>query len=178
MSVFYRIFERVARISGKPLEDTTPDMDVTSGVMLETNHAAFARDVLGLKMKFLEMMDDDFNTAGAIAVMHELAGAINAFIERNDLEKSKAPDLLGYVTAATQTLRRLALVLGLFRTPMIPSAAQADDTLDKVMTLLIRLRAEARTSKNFALADSIRKGLTEIGITLEDRADGTGWRKE
>ena len=178
MSVFYRIFERVARLNGKQLEDTTPDMDVTSGAMLETSHAGFARDVLGLKMKFLEMMDDDFNTAGAIAVMHELAGAINAFIERNDLEKSKSPELLGYATAATQTLRRLALVLGLFRTPMTTSTGQADDTLEKVMGLLIRLRAEARTSKNFALADSIRKGLTEIGITLEDRADGTGWRKD
>jgi cysteinyl-tRNA synthetase len=153
-------------------------MDVTSGAMLETSYAGFARDVLGLKMKFLEMMDDDFNTAGAIAVMHELAGAINAFIERNDLEKSKSPELLGYATAATQTLRRLALVLGLFRTPMTTSTGQADDTLEKVMGLLIRLRAEARTFKNFALADSIRKGLTEIGITLEDRADGTGWRKE
>jgi cysteinyl-tRNA synthetase len=177
MSVFYRIFERVARLTGKPLDDATPDMDVTSGAMLETAHGPFARDVLGLKMKFLEMMDDDFNTAGAIAVMHELAGSVNAFVERNDLEKSRQAELLGYASAAAQTLRRLALVLGLFRTPMAASAAQ-DDTLDKVMNLLIRLRAEARTSKNFALADSIREGLAEIGVTLEDRADGTGWRKE
>jgi len=39
------------------------------------------------------------------------------------------------------------------------------------------LRQEARASKNFALADSIRKGLTEIGITLEDRPGGTEWRR-
>jgi cysteinyl-tRNA synthetase len=45
------------------------------------------------------------------------------------------------------------------------------------MALMIRLRNEARASKNFALADSIRKGLTEIGVTLEDRPDGTLWRK-
>jgi cysteinyl-tRNA synthetase len=45
------------------------------------------------------------------------------------------------------------------------------------MQLLIRLRHEARASRNFALADNIRKGLTEIGVTLEDRPDGTGWRK-
>jgi cysteinyl-tRNA synthetase len=153
-------------------------MDVTSGNMLETPHGGFARDVLGLKMKFLEMMDDDFNTAGGIAVMHELAGSINAFIERNDLEKSKQAELLDYATAATQTLRRLGLVLGLFRSPMTATAAQQDQTLDKVMKLMIRLRAEARASKNFALADSIRKGLTEIGVTLEDRAEETLWRKE
>jgi cysteinyl-tRNA synthetase len=43
---------------------------------------------------------------------------------------------------------------------------------------MIKLRADARTSKNFALADAIRNGLTELGITLEDRADGTVWRKD
>ena len=42
-------------------------------------------------MKFLEMMDDDFNTAGAIGAMHELAGEINAFIERNDVEEESSP---------------------------------------------------------------------------------------
>jgi cysteinyl-tRNA synthetase len=46
-----------------------------------------------------------------------------------------------------------------------------------LMTLLIDLRREARQGKNFALADRIRNGLTEMGITLEDRSDGTGWRK-
>jgi cysteinyl-tRNA synthetase len=45
------------------------------------------------------------------------------------------------------------------------------------MELLIKLRQEARAGKNFAMADRIRDGLGEIGITLEDRADGTGWRK-
>jgi cysteinyl-tRNA synthetase len=44
------------------------------------------------------------------------------------------------------------------------------------MQLLIDLRAEARKAKNFAMADQIRKRLTEIGVTLEDRAGGTGWR--
>jgi cysteinyl-tRNA synthetase len=179
MSVFYRLFERVARLSGKSLDDATPDMEAISATIFETPHASFARDVLGLKMKFLEMMDDDFNTAGAIAVLHELAGATNAFIERNDIERTRAGDLTGYATAAAQTLRKLALILGLFRNPApLPSAAASDDTLDKVMGLLIELRAQARASKNFALADSIRNGLTKIGITLEDRADGTLWRKQ
>jgi cysteinyl-tRNA synthetase len=45
------------------------------------------------------------------------------------------------------------------------------------MQLIIRLRAEARTSRDFALADEIRKGLAEIGLSLEDRPDGTLWRK-
>ena len=45
------------------------------------------------------------------------------------------------------------------------------------MKLLIDIRANARKDKNFALADAVRKGLESIGVTLEDRADGTIWRK-
>ena len=55
--------------------------------------------------------------------------------------------------------------------------ASGPDRDDQVMTLMIQLRKDARTSKNFALADAIRDGLTKIGVTLEDRPDGTGWRK-
>jgi len=178
LSVFQRLFERIHRLTGQSLPESGPDMDASAGVILETDHAWFARSVLGLKMKFLEMMDDDFNTAGAIAVLHELAGECNAFIEKAELEKNKQADLLGYVAAGAQTLRNLGGVLGLFRSRPVPtSPSQQDNTADKVMGLLIRLRNEARASKNFALADSIRTGLTDIGITLEDRPDGTLWRK-
>jgi cysteinyl-tRNA synthetase len=112
--------------------------------------------------------------------MHELAGEINAFIERNDVERKKQPELVTAVAAAGQTLKNLGGILGLFtHKPAAIAGQQAESKLpDQLMTLLIRLRNEARKSKNFALADDIRKGLTEIGVTLEDRADGTGWRKD
>ena len=178
LSVFQRLFERIARLTGQSLPESGPDMDSASGAILETEHAWFARSVLGLKMKFLEMMDDDFNTAGAIAVLHGLAGECNAFIEKNDLEKTKQADSLGYVAAGAQTLRNLGGVLGLFRNrPVTATPSQQDNTADKLMGLIIRLRNDARAAKNFALSDAIRQGLTEIGITLEDRPDGTLWRK-
>ncbi len=44
------------------------------------------------------------------------------------------------------------------------------------MQRLIALRAEARKAKNFAVADTIRKRLAELGVTLEDRPGGPGWR--
>jgi len=178
LSTFHRLFERIERLSGKPLDENAADIDAISTAVLESEHAAFGRDVLGLKMKFLEMMDDDFNTAGAIAVLHELAGQVNSFIERHDVEYRKQADLIGYAAAASQAMRRLGMILGLFSTRSVPtSAAAGDDTLENLMQLVIRLRADARASKNFALADAIRKGLVEMGITLEDRADGTLWRK-
>ncbi len=82
LSTFLRLFERLDRLSGKPITANSPDIDSVANVLLETEQGAFVRDALNLKIKFLEMMDDDFNTAGAIAVMHELAGLINSFIER------------------------------------------------------------------------------------------------
>jgi cysteinyl-tRNA synthetase len=75
------------------------------------------------------------------------------------------------------------MVLGLFAHGSRASAPVAADgrgdggTVGQLMDLLIKLRQEARAGKNFALADRIRDGLAQVGITLEDRADGTGWRK-
>jgi cysteinyl-tRNA synthetase len=154
-------------------------MDGQANTLLESAaHGPFAKTILGLKSKFLEVMDDDFNTAGAIGVLHEMAGEINAFLERNDADKAKPPEAIAAANAATQTLRSLGNVLGLFRQKVAPmEIGGVADTLDKVMKLMIKLRQDARASKNFALADAIRDGLTGIGITLEDRPGETGWRK-
>jgi cysteinyl-tRNA synthetase len=181
LAVFSRLFERVQRLAGAPLADApaeTQDMDRFANTILDTEHGPFARAVLNFKMKFLEMMDDDFNTAGAIAVMHELAGEINSFIEKHNIEQNKQADLIAAVAAAAQSLRKLALVLGLLRPGFSKPEVKGSGLTDELMKLLIDIRATARKEKNFALADSVRKGLEAIGVTLEDRPDGTIWRTE
>src|SRR3954452_19287025 len=113
LSVFQRLFERIERISGKRVTEKAPEMDAVAGALIEgQQYAAFAKTVLDRRMQFLERMDDDFNTAGAIAVLHELAGDVNAFIERNDLDRSKTAEPAGAAAAAVQTLRNLGVVLG------------------------------------------------------------------
>jgi cysteinyl-tRNA synthetase len=57
----------------------------------------------------------------------------------------------------------------------VASDAANNELVGQLMTLLIELRAAARTNKDFATADKIRKDLTDFGITLEDRPDGTEW---
>jgi cysteinyl-tRNA synthetase len=179
LGTFQRLFERVERITGQLLADKSPDMDFASRDLLDhPSIAPFVRDTLSFKMKFLEMMDDDFNTAGAIAVLHELAGATNALIESSGLEKTRNAETMQAVMAATQTLKNLGMILGFFRMRSEPAKDEQNQFIDGLMKLLIQLRAEARQTKNFAMSDSIRKGLSELGVTLEDRADATGWRRD
>ncbi len=134
---------------------------------------------MGIKQKFLDAMDDDFNTGAAIGVLHEWAGEINSYMTRTNVENTgDAAQVATTAVEATKILRGNGLlILGLFRDTFFKP--KADDSItDGLMQLLISLRNEARKSKNFALADAIRKGLTELKITLEDRADGTIWRKD
>jgi cysteinyl-tRNA synthetase len=178
LAVFARLAERIERLTGKPLNDASPDMDQMANRLLESEVGAFIKQSMGEKMRFLEMMDDDFNTAGAIAVLHEMAGSINSFLEQNHAEKAKQPDVIQAAAAAAQTLRRLGQILGLFRPEQPATGAKEPGTVDQLMSLVIAVRNEARKSKQFALADLVRDGLKKIGIALEDRPDGTGWRRE
>jgi cysteinyl-tRNA synthetase len=175
-SVFARLKERIDRLPGAAA--ATADINHLASLKITDAQAELVKTVQSRKNKFIEMMDDDFNTAGAIAVLHELAGDINGFVERQQLERAAEPQGVVVAAAGAQTLRNLGQLLGLFRSDAAaPSAQKTDDLPDQLMQLIIRLRQEARASKNFALADSIRKGLTEIGITLEDRAGVTNWRR-
>ncbi len=160
---FFRLFERAHRL-GIGADEAAP----AEGKLGETAAAH--------RMRFMEMMDDDFNTAGAIGVLHELAGEINSFIEQSRVEQNKDEGSLLAVSGAVAALRFLGQLLGLFRSTATTRAGS--ELIDQLMNLLIDLRREARQSKNFALADSIRKRLSDIGVTLEDRGDGTIWRRE
>jgi len=195
LSSFHRLFERLARDGEDVVTDPNagPDLEAVSGDLLKNGTETFARDVLSLKMKFLDMMDDDFNTAGAIGVLHEMATSINAFLDRvhdrapaaeaGEITEPLPPlppsgQLLRPAGAAARTLRNLAQLLGLF-TASRPAAARGEQGLTpKLIELLIQLRTDARKTKNFALADDVRKGLENIGITLEDGPSGTIWRAD
>lgn len=108
-------------------------------------------------------MDDDFNTAGALAHLFELARAINTARDAG----VAAPTL----QEAQDGLRSLADVLGLRLEAELAQARSADKFVD----LLIKLRDELRQAKQYALADSIRDRLQEMGVVLEDSKQGTQW---
>lgn len=120
--------------------------------------------------RFAEAMDDDFNTAGAIAVLHAIANEINQ--HRRDGREEDAKH-------SAAILVRLGGILGLLQQD--PEAFFQADTGGELsaedIEALIQARADARKAKNFAEADRIRDELLEKGIILDDSREGTTWRK-
>ncbi|HEU4760060.1 MAG TPA: cysteine--tRNA ligase [Dehalococcoidia bacterium] len=112
------------------------------------------------RQRFLDAMDDDLNTAGALAALFDLAREIN-----------RGRDEGRRVDEAQATLQELAGVLGL--TLREPGAALAAAPF---IDLLVELRNELRAEKLFHLADRIRARLAEADVVLEDLPDGTRWR--
>jgi cysteinyl-tRNA synthetase len=115
----------------------------------------------GHRERFIAAMEEDLNTAQALATLFDLAREIN---RGRDAGKS--------IGAAQSTLRELGGVLGLRLDAGQANAIAAAPFID----LLISLRRELREAKQYQLADRIRNGLTELGVTLEDSANGTTWK--
>ncbi|MFU8796010.1 MAG: cysteine--tRNA ligase [Dehalococcoidia bacterium] len=127
----------------------------------ETNGRGGELSAAPFEQRFVESMDDDFNTAQAIAVLFELAREINRNAEWG-----------ADVTYARETLRRLAGVLGITleeKTQLTPDAGA-------FVELLISTREDLRRNKQWELADRIRTGLADLGITLEDTPQETRWK--
>jgi len=136
------------------------------------------REIAGYRQAFLDCMDDDFNTGGAIGVLHELLTALNRFADSKQLEEGKANAAsLADLRQGTVVLKELTQILGIFLEPPAKSTGEDDRLVAGLMQLFIDLRAEVRKAKNFALADQIRQRLGQLGVTLEDRPGGTDWRR-
>jgi len=174
---FYRFFKRYQRITGQDFYALTPAASTQAGEFDRDGDAALGQ-IAALRERFLEAMDDDFNTGGAAAVLYDLVRTLNKFADDQKLEAPN-PDktTLSTLKQGTATLRELSAILGLFREPVQSQAAGGDDLSDKLMQLIIELRADARKKKDFATADKIRTALTACGVTLEDRAAGTEWTR-
>ncbi|WP_024850897.1 cysteine--tRNA ligase [Hydrogenovibrio kuenenii] len=114
--------------------------------------------------EFTSVMNDDFNTPQAMAVLFELAKEVN---------KTKSETLAGL-------LKKLANQIGLLEQDaevFFKSQPSQSDLTDEMIQGLIDERAEARKNKDFARSDQIRDELLEQGIELLDSAQGTTWRK-
>jgi cysteinyl-tRNA synthetase len=111
---------------------------------------------------FRDAMDDDLNTPGALAALHELTSQGNRAVEAGD-EAGAA--------AARAAVEAGLGVLGFD----VASMESRTDVVGPLVELLLEQREAARRTKDFAGADEIRARLQEIGIHVEDSPDGPRW---
>jgi cysteinyl-tRNA synthetase len=172
---FHRFFERFGRISGQNFYTLAAPQRHgpfdTSGPETE-----FMGEVGRLRQAFLDFMDDDFNTGGAVGVLNELLTTLNRYADRRKLESDAAPAGREAFVRGVTVLRELSQILGLFHEPPARAAAGSDQLVAGLMQLIIDIRNDARKAKNFAVSDQIRDRLKALNVTLEDRQGQTTWR--
>ncbi|ODS24755.1 cysteine--tRNA ligase [Candidatus Endobugula sertula] len=122
--------------------------------------------------KFVEAMNDDFNTRVALAVMYDMVKAINTAAKK-DAEDARG--LMG-------ELKAMAGILGILQSDPI-LFLQGGDTNEEGLSsgrieALIAERIQAKVDKHYARADEIREELYQKGVLLEDSHEGTSWRRK
>jgi len=116
-----------------------------------------------LKQKFIDSMDDDFNTAEALGAIYEIVREANTNLKDTSSKK--------LVTYTKELILELGDILGLF------GDFGKEELVDEEILKLIEERQKARKEKNYALADKIRDELKDKGVILEDTPSGVRWKK-
>jgi cysteinyl-tRNA synthetase len=134
-----------------------------------SDNSGFSEDPFSKeRAAFAEAMNDDLNTPQAMAVLFDATREINSKLA------TKPPK--SYINAAKKFFEDLlGEILGI--TLDSSETGQSDtNMLDGLLQLIIRQRQEARQRRDFKTSDEIRNRLTELGITLEDTAEGSRWK--
>ena len=120
---------------------------------------------------FESSMDDDFNTPSALAAIYDLVAEMNRTINAPEFRLSVGA--VSSLQAALAAHQRMVDVLQIF----VDAGQEAAESITpRLLDLLVSLRTEARSRKEFATGDRIRNALKEMGVILEDHRDGTSWR--
>ena len=136
--------------------------DKAEGTGLNGREKELLEQMKEYRNKFEAAMDDDLNTADAIAAVFELVKFANTECgEENSKE---------YLQTVREEIVSLCDILGL-------KAERREEVLDEEIEALIEKRQEARKARNFKLADEIRDQLLAQGIILEDTREGVKWKR-
>ncbi len=169
---FRKLFDRFERVMGVSYESLDAPKTRAEG---DAHATGIPEEFASIRGRFLDAMDDDFNTGGALGDLYELVRSLNRFADVAKLEETRDGTSIDGFRAGVVVLKELSGILGLFRKPIAVKAAGGDSLAGPLIELLIELRADLRKEKNFRLADEVRKRLTGLGVTLEDRPGGTSW---
>ncbi|MBE0598449.1 MAG: class I tRNA ligase family protein, partial [Desulfuromonadales bacterium] len=173
-------FYEALKAAGDALEQHPPPESV-SGSPLQGGEREVFDLVETIEERFGAAMDDDFNTALAIAHLFEVVRGVNRLI--GDGRLAQEPRLLAVLQEADSKLRRLGGVLGLLTVEpaawlarqQAGSLAASGLTPERIEALLAE-RQQARKDRDFARSDAIRDELTAQGVLLFDSKEGTTWK--
>lgn len=129
-----------------------------------SNEMSEDAEIKEIRDKFIEAMDDDFNTALAVSYLYELVKIVNKTDDAN-----KLANVVSFFDEVVEP------VLGISFVEEKNNAEEALD--DKLINFIIGLRKQARDEKRYDLSDQIRDNLAEMGITLKDSREGTTYEK-
>ena len=129
---------------------------------LKEDSETWVEELSSYRGKYIEAMDDDFNTADGLAVVFDLVRFINSNVSAGTSKTA--------IEEAYNLLMELTNVLGLLD-------KEDSNSLEAEVEGLIQERQQARKDKNFAKADEIRDRLKDMGIVLEDTPQGVKWKK-
>ena len=128
------------------------------------SNPAVAEQIRTQLAEFEAAMDDDMNTAVALAAIHNLVREVNSALAAEQL-------LCDDRVAVLEAIKKFDAVLGIF-------GDEVTEMLDTDIEALIEERQEARRNRNFARSDEIRDDLAAKGIILEDTKDGVRWKRK
>lgn len=141
------------------LRMTAPDADIAARETL-------LAEVTQAEAAFREAMDDDFNTALAIASLFDLAKAVNTYLKQSKLDSEA-------LAAAKAAFDRLLAVIGI---DLAPKEEADSELIDQMVQVLLALRQNARSAKDFATADFLRDACKAEGLVIEDTPQGMSWK--
>ena len=125
-------------------------------------------NVIEARAKFIEHMDNDFNTTYALRTVFELVRDVNRRINEKTISRRALSDV-------KEMLREFGEILGVsFSATEKGPTGTAEDQTGNLIELLIDIRQKLREKKDWQLADEIRNGLNELNVVLEDEKAGKG----
>ncbi len=139
---------------------------IENALHLESNGDNNNIEIKHFENEFFEHMKEDLNTPRALSVIFELVKEINK-------QKTANNNILNH----QKLLSTMCAILG-FTFDKNNSNISNDETIDSLIQVLIEIRTELRSKKDFELADTIRKKLSKIGFNLEDTKEKTIWSKD
>jgi cysteinyl-tRNA synthetase len=140
LDAFYRFFERFQRIANTSFYDLKFPTKRSASEHETPVPEGFGKEIQTHRTAFLECMDDDFNTGGAIGILFELLNSLNRFADAGQLESGKAdPGVLGDFQGGAVVLGELSHVLGIFREPPPRMDKDSPQLVDRLVTLFREL---------------------------------------